>query len=264
MAKAKTRSPNYPAIGLGPAIDAVRAVWTKEQRTPVQAVVAAKHLGYGGLNGVARMKLSALKKYGLMEETPVGWRISEHGLRLIHHAEGSEEFINAARGSAMRIELFRKLMPTHANASDDALRTYLLIREKFGEAGAKQFIEAFRNTLAVAKLPDSSYSSPDVANEVEDMVESAVNEATDPDKGTAKAPPMDAATMGLFFGPRDQKPSTPEAPKGRLTLEVPFGGTGSATKLIVQINVTGDSLRAEHVARVRKYLELAEEDLKVD
>jgi hypothetical protein len=44
---------------------------------------------------------------------------------------------------------------------------------------------------------------------------------------------------------------------GALALNVPFG-KGS---IAVQVHVTGQPITAAHLARVRKYLELAEEDL---
>lgn len=47
--------------------------------------------------------------------------------------------------------------------------------------------------------------------------------------------------------------------EGVLWLQVPFRGT----VLSVRIEARGQSLSKEHIARVRKYLELAEDDLEI-
>lgn len=246
---AKTRSPNYPSIGLGNAIEGLRAIWTKEQRTPVTAEVAAKHLGYSGLNGVARMKLSALKKYGLLEESALGWKVSPLGLRILHHQVDSDEYLKAVREAAFQVELFRKIAATHAQASTEALRSYLLLNESFSEAGAKQFIGAFKDTLAVAKwgvgadigLEDGKRGGGDEVPEGQEERDLRQNQQF----------------MGMMIGKDPATGAKAKNAGGNLWFKVPFG----STDLSVRIEVSGDSLKREHVAKIRKYLELAEDDM---
>ena len=42
----KVRSPNYPTMSLGPALDAVRPAYKSENRNKMSRAVLAKHLGY--------------------------------------------------------------------------------------------------------------------------------------------------------------------------------------------------------------------------
>ena len=52
----KHRSPNYPAIGLRDAVEAVRAIYDKEKKTSVSGDVIAGNLGYSSLSGNARTR----------------------------------------------------------------------------------------------------------------------------------------------------------------------------------------------------------------
>jgi hypothetical protein len=57
---------------------------------------------------------------------------------------------------------------------------------------------------------------------------------------------------------RDPKP----AGDGVLSLSVPFGAKGSV--LSVSVTLAGERLKPAHIAKVRRYLELAEMDLSED
>lgn len=146
----KQRSPNYPGIGLPDAVTALQAIWGKEKRTAVVPDTVAVALGYKALCGPARVKLSALKKYGLLQERAGKLCVSELGMRVLHGQAGDR--LVALREAAQQVELFRLLAETHADASRDALKSYLLLEEDFSPDGAEKFIEAFLATKELAKL----------------------------------------------------------------------------------------------------------------
>ena len=153
---AKMRSPNYPSISLRESYQRVKQLWQKEKKTAVPADVAAKAIGYAGLSGPSRAALSALKKFGLVDSDDRTVRVSELALRMIHPASDTEE-IKAFQQAAFKPELFQQIYTTMHEASDDALRSYLITKLDFSEAGAGQFIKTYRDTLEVARLgePDS-------------------------------------------------------------------------------------------------------------
>jgi hypothetical protein len=160
MAK-KMRSPNYPAIGLGKAVEFTRNLWNKEKRTPVPDELAVRAaFGYKGLSGPARANLSALKKYGLVEELNEGWRVSELGMQILHSPSDSEDYRRAIVEAARKPELFQELAATYLEASDDSLRSFLIVRKGFSEGGASQVIDAFRDTFSIAKLSEPPYNQP--------------------------------------------------------------------------------------------------------
>ncbi len=155
----RSRSPNYPNIGLPQAIQSTQALWDREGRTPVDSETAVRAWGYSSLSGPARSRIAALRQYGLLEETEDGIRVSGLGLEIIQHPEGSEERRAAIAGAALAPDLFRELSKTHLRASDDALKAYLVTKRQFTDDGAKQFIRAFRETMDLVKLEESDYSS---------------------------------------------------------------------------------------------------------
>jgi hypothetical protein len=152
------RSPNYPAYGLAETVQMAKAIWDKENRTAVSPEVLVKALGYNSLSGIARVKLASLRKFGMLEPANGGLRISDLAMKVIHHPKGSAEHVEGLKEAALKPELYKELHGSHPNASDDALRSYLITRKAFSEGGAGQFIEAFRETLRVANLNGSGYN----------------------------------------------------------------------------------------------------------
>jgi hypothetical protein len=162
---AKHRSPNYPAVGLGEGIRLVRALYDKAKRTSVPETVAATAMGYKGLTGTTRGHLSALRKYGLIEDEPTGGvRVSELGMRILMNPEGSQDRQAAVAEAAGKPEIFREIAQSHGEAADDVLRPYLVLKRGFSEVGAEQFIRSFRDTLALAGRLESGYD-PGMAND---------------------------------------------------------------------------------------------------
>jgi hypothetical protein len=150
----RLRSPNYPAVALSQAADLARALWAREKRTPVPAAVAARAWGYSSLSGPARIRLAALKRYGLVEEDRRGVRVSELGMRLAVEPPPSDAHLKALREAALKPALFRDLYETHREASDEAVRSHLILGRDFSEAGARLACRAFRETLAAARLDE--------------------------------------------------------------------------------------------------------------
>ena len=67
--KARHRSPNYPAIGLRAAIEKVRLLYDADKRAGAPVDAALRHMGFSTKHGQALAVLSAVKKYGLVEES---------------------------------------------------------------------------------------------------------------------------------------------------------------------------------------------------
>ncbi len=99
-APGKTRSPNYPAIGLQEAFDRLKAIYAKQQRYPASREILVKLMGYGGLNGASSTVVSALSKYGLLEGYGETLRVSELGQDLVLHRKGDLEYTAALRSAA--------------------------------------------------------------------------------------------------------------------------------------------------------------------
>lgn len=146
----KFRSPNYPAIGLKEAVERIGKMFSAEHQTPVPEAVAAKAIGYQGISGPARTTLSALRKYGLLEEATGGVRVASLAMEILYARHEAEKQA-ALRKAALGPEIFRELAANYLEASDTAIRAHL-VRMGFSEDAATRTIKSFRETAQFANL----------------------------------------------------------------------------------------------------------------
>lgn len=164
---AKQRSPNYPAISLRDAVEAVRSIHDKEKKTVVSGEVIAKSLGYISLSGNARTKIAALKKYGLLDgDERKGMRVSDLAVRILY-PNGATDQMASLREAALRPELFKALYQDFRDGSDAAILHHLINRLDFSPAGAKQVVAAFRDTYSFAGLNMKEYSNTEASDKRE-------------------------------------------------------------------------------------------------
>lgn len=233
---ATMRSPNYPAQSLTHALAALGKLYAAEKRTPVSHDTAAVALGFKSLSGPARVTIGSLRQYGLVQKTGKGAiRVSDLGVRALHG--NPEDRAAALSDAATNPALFKELAREHADASENAIVSYLITKKEFHPDGARRAAKAFRATLGLAKQQASGYSALNGGQEPEDMGDAEVGQGW-----------QDTSRSGGSGG------GTP-AP-GVFSMTVPFA-KGSIS---VQVRVTGDAISPAHLARVRRYLELAEQD----
>ena len=223
----KLRSPNYPGLSLQQAVEAVDRLWKGEKRTPVSHETAATALGYKALSGPARVAIGALRQYGLIDKAEKGHiAVSDLAVAILH-GHGTEKEI-ALGQAALMPDLFSELHKSHPDASENALKAHLITKRGFAEDGARKAARAFRETLAFGITGKSGYN----ASETKESPEIITGVETGQNQGIGK--PQD----GVF------------------ALTVPFA-KGS---IAVQVKVIGEPISPTHLARVRKYLELAESE----
>ena len=153
------RSPNYPALGLTEAVRLLEAIWGAEGASTMTTVRAVEAMGFKGYSGPTRSKVSALRKYGLIEQVGDEIRVSDLGKQIAAPVKGGERD-SALRQAGLRPELFKELLRDRADASDDNLQS-VLERDGFSAKGARQAIAAYRDTIALAKLTAATYNQPD-------------------------------------------------------------------------------------------------------
>lgn len=236
----KMRSPNYPSLNLAQALTAVGKLYAAEKRTPVSHDAAAVALGFKSLSGPARVAIGALRQYGLIDKAGKGnVRVSDLGVRALHG--NTDDKRAALQQAGTNPPLFKELTRDHSEASENSIASYLITKKEFHPDGARKAAKAFRATVKLAKEDASGYTDANSDDEPEDMT------GTD---------------TGQFAGVESGKGAafTPPAAPGVFSMTVPFA-KGS---IAVQVRVTGDSLKPAHLARVRKYLELAEQDWEAE
>lgn len=143
----KSRSPNYPAIGLQEAVQRLRPVYEDQRQYPTTRDVVAKLMGYGGLNGASATMVSALSKFGLLEGHGDTLRVSDLGQDLILHRKGDPEYAAAVQQAAYLPAFFQELREQFPQGlpSEHSLRA-TLIKRGFNPKAVDGAVRAYRET----------------------------------------------------------------------------------------------------------------------
>ena len=166
---ANPRSRNYPALSLGEAISRAGIIYKAEGRARIDAETAVRHWGYGSLNGSSLRVLSALRQFGLVDGSNEDIRLSERALTLLVEPETSPDYSEALRAALLAPALFSEIVGEYGEElpSDQPLISYLVRKQKFGEASAKALIESFRESVELVRTHGTSYiPSTAIANVV--------------------------------------------------------------------------------------------------
>ena len=156
------RSPNHPFFDLKEAVDKIGVVYGKEKLSPTTPIVVVKHLGYSALNGPGGRTISGLRQYGLLDESGGRVKVSDDAYSILRFGTETPQRRSALRRAALRPTLYRELYERFPDlaASDDTLHDELRARE-FNPDVIESAISNFRSTMALAGLPDGSYTDPE-------------------------------------------------------------------------------------------------------
>jgi len=170
---AKSRSPEYPAIGLREAVEKVRSAYSGGiYQSLVSKKALAEAMGYKSLSGASLPVLSALAKYGLIEGRAGDTRISDLAVSIIAHEPGTPERAKAIRDAASKPELFVDIDGRSHNGktTDAAIRSYLLTR-KFIPPAADAAIRAYRETKGLVEAESDGHNIPAGKQELPTSIE---------------------------------------------------------------------------------------------
>jgi hypothetical protein len=163
----RPRSPGYPGISLREAIEKARVLHGKESRSaaPIEAIY--DHWGYAPKSGAGNVAISALKKFGLIEDEGSGQkrkaRLSDLGLRIVlDERVDSPEREEAIRRAALLPKIHRDIWEHFGGSlpSDANLRHFLRFERGFTENAAAELIKELHDTVAFAQLDPSDIVSP--------------------------------------------------------------------------------------------------------
>lgn len=160
----KTRSPNYPAIGLEDAVQRLKRIYETQRRYPATREILVKLMGYGTLNGASAAVVSALSKYGLLEGQGDKLRVSEMGQDIVLHRKGDQEYGEALKAAALMPAFFRELRDQYPEGlpSEHALRA-TLIKRGFNPKAIDSAVRAFRDTAAFVDVETGGRVAESVA-----------------------------------------------------------------------------------------------------
>lgn len=176
---ARIRSPNYPGISLADAVERIHKIHGKAHTHKVDAATMAGAAGYSGLNGAALGVLSALKKYGLLEDQGKTLRVSDLALTIIADPIASPGRRAAVQKAAFSPPLFSAIRAEYPGAipGDDIVRSYLL-KKGFAATAIGAALDSFRETMKMVTSEGLGYneSLSDQESEDKDVESGTSNE----------------------------------------------------------------------------------------
>lgn len=155
----KDRSPSFPFISLGKALDRAREFAAVHKRAAPRLAMAAPTWGYGLKSSGLLQTVAALKAYGLLEDSGAGedrkiyltdlaWKI------LLDTRPGAKE--QALREAALRPRLIAEYIVNWgvSRPEDAHCISELQFDRGFTEAAARTFIRVFDDTISLANLSE--------------------------------------------------------------------------------------------------------------
>jgi hypothetical protein len=162
----KIRSPNYPVMDLGDALEAMRPVYKAEHRNKMSRETLAKHLGYTSLNGRALGKIGAVRAYGLVEGTGDALWVSDDTITVLMAPDDSRDRAEALKRRALHPALFQQIgIDESGHLPSETNLKYRLIKKGFTEEAASKAADRY---LATMRLVEGAYPSYDSAENTED------------------------------------------------------------------------------------------------
>ena len=156
----RPRSPNYPAFSLQKGVEYARKVYTTIHLHKATPEVVAKAMGYGSVNGGSLTAISALKKFGLIEEDGKDLKITQDALTIIvepaHSTERAKVLVRLATLPGLFAELAAAFPGPTPN--DEILRAWLL-RKGFLSSTVDLPIRAYRETMELAEAQREFYAA---------------------------------------------------------------------------------------------------------
>lgn len=156
----KDRSPNYPVMDLGKALEKATILHGEFRTHEIPIGMAHERCGYKSLSGAGNQCIAALKAYGLVNVTGQSDQrkvsVSVEGDRIIRNAPDRVELLKtAALKPTLHRELWNHYQEKGGVPVDDLLRHYLVWdrpEPRFNEKSVGGFIADFRATLKLAGL----------------------------------------------------------------------------------------------------------------
>ncbi len=169
------RSPSYPFIPLGKALDRLAELKDTVGRELVSAAEAASCWGYGPKSSGGIQTTAALKQFGLLIEISIGnekkLKISTAGWKTL-----SRNWLDNKRmlvKHALHPKIHRVLWDRYHTElpTDEDIISYLVERRGFNASGAKDLLNEYKDTLAFVELLDIQ---PEETEELTKLVKSVM------------------------------------------------------------------------------------------
>jgi hypothetical protein len=188
-APSRFRSPPYPYIGLGRAIERAELLYAKARHFPVALPTAAEAWGTKITSSATLQTAAALLQYGLVDDQGARdtrrFKLSELGLKIVMDKRpSSSERAAAMKEAALNPNIFNDLWSQFGSALglDDSILIHALTLERaqnkkapYSQEAAREVVRVYRETIAHSGLSDGREGSitppeePDAGDEQIDI-----------------------------------------------------------------------------------------------
>jgi len=151
----KGRSPSYPGIPLGEAIEKARIIWVQAKQHPMPVAAITGRWGYKSPStGPASVNYAALKKYGLLEDEGAGKDRRGHLTALAVEILNKSDPSDAIQRAAFTPQIMREFWDRFGRDVPpiDALHWEYVIERGFTDNGLADFVRVYKATVAALPL----------------------------------------------------------------------------------------------------------------
>jgi hypothetical protein len=191
------RSPNFPSMSLGEAIDAVRLIYQREGRSKMPRLSAVKPLGYSSINGRSLSVLGALRAYGLLEGRGDDVKVSDDAISILNAPHDSVDR-KEALGRAFEAPASFALLRAKGDASPDTLRWHL-IKANFRDDSADRLLKVYLASRDLVNAGGGAYHTPSGEADPDDF-DALLNDPPSPRAGATHPSPTqqsESLAMGV-------------------------------------------------------------------
>lgn len=187
-----SRSPRYPRISLGSALDHAKSIYQGAHRSAISSDTAYKLMGFSGKTGSSAAALGAIRQFGLVDGLRGDLKISALALS-IFEPESIFEYAAAVEKAAFNPDIFQEISAQFGGRippADEPIRAFLIRNHDFSSAGANDCIAALRETL----LEVERFTEVRVVDRDEAAAENLVR-TPEPSVQSQSTPAMDAEEL---------------------------------------------------------------------
>lgn len=152
------RSPNYPRVSLKKIISRLKTYKSAIDTNVCDQETIARTLGFTGVTGASLPILSALKKFGLLDVLPDGFKFSDTAIKAINTEQQDRRYSELIERIAFTPELFVEIRDRFGKSFPvyEQLRDFLLQKE-FVPKRVPEVIEIYRQTYELAAAVSDDY-----------------------------------------------------------------------------------------------------------
>lgn len=172
-AQPRFRSPPYPYVGLGKAVQKIDQLYAAVRHHAAAIPTAAKAWDTGPKSSATLQSVGALIQYGLLDDEGSGdarkVKLTPLALKIVMDKRpGSVERAQAIKQAALTPRIFAELFETYGTATgiDEALLIHTLTAERvqrnqapYSEQSAADVIRVYNDTIGYAEIAESDTSS---------------------------------------------------------------------------------------------------------